>query len=467
MKVLQSVAPTDEQLTIISTIQPRVEVIRGAAGSGKTTTAILRLRGLLGNFLNQRRRRRSEAPVRALVLTFNRTLRGYIDELVRHQAHSGGALIEVETFGRWANNLCGRRHLLSDRHRREHITSLRGQLPVDVDFLLSEVEYITGRFLPNQWQDYLDVRRTGRGATPRVERPLRQQILDDVIRPYADWKRVTGEWDWSDMEVHVAQSHMCEPYDIIVADETQDFSANQIRGILNHRADPSAVTLILDAAQRIYARGFTWREVGINLTPATSYRLTQNYRNTREIAALALPLVDGIMNTDTDATIPDLAACARSGPLPKLLLGGFAGQIPHAVCEIGDNIDLERDSVAFLQPRGGKWFDATRTSLTAANLAFVELTRETDWPQGPENIALSTIHSAKGLEFDHIFLLRLNREILPHGVGEEDDNFLKLRRLLAMGICRARQTVTLGSKPSDRSDLVDLLAPGTYQEVRV
>lgn len=33
MKILKSVAPADEQLKIISSIEPKVEVIRGAAGS--------------------------------------------------------------------------------------------------------------------------------------------------------------------------------------------------------------------------------------------------------------------------------------------------------------------------------------------------------------------------------------------------------------------------------------------------
>ena len=85
MRCLTRVQPTAEQLKIVSRIKPGVEVVRGAAGSGKTTTAILRLKSLIGMYKNLRRRAGSDEPVRVLVLTYNRTLRGYISQLVGEQ----------------------------------------------------------------------------------------------------------------------------------------------------------------------------------------------------------------------------------------------------------------------------------------------------------------------------------------------------------------------------------------------
>ena len=76
MRALRDVPPTNEQLGILSRSELGVKIIRGAAGSGKTTTALLRLRSLVGVFVNRRRRVRSEKSVRILVLTYNRTLRG-------------------------------------------------------------------------------------------------------------------------------------------------------------------------------------------------------------------------------------------------------------------------------------------------------------------------------------------------------------------------------------------------------
>lgn len=75
MKALIDVIPTAEQLALFSRVSPGVEVIRGAAGSGKTTTALLKLRACVGFYLSRARRQVNPKPVRVLVLTYNRTLR--------------------------------------------------------------------------------------------------------------------------------------------------------------------------------------------------------------------------------------------------------------------------------------------------------------------------------------------------------------------------------------------------------
>ena len=46
MRTLQNVTPTPEQLPILTDDRPGFRLIRGAAGSGKTTAALLRLRQL-------------------------------------------------------------------------------------------------------------------------------------------------------------------------------------------------------------------------------------------------------------------------------------------------------------------------------------------------------------------------------------------------------------------------------------
>ena len=91
MRVLRDVRPTPEQLKILARNQPGLEIIRGAAGSGKTTTALLRLRSLIGVFLSRKHRQEREEPLEVLVLTFNRTLRGYIEELAEQQLSGSNA----------------------------------------------------------------------------------------------------------------------------------------------------------------------------------------------------------------------------------------------------------------------------------------------------------------------------------------------------------------------------------------
>ena len=110
MRTLRDVTPTAEQLAILLDAGPGFRLIRGAAGSGKTTAALMRLRQLCRSRVERRVRQGTMEPVRVLVLTFNRTLRGYINQLAtEHVRATGGLDFTVETFGRWAHGLVGGR----------------------------------------------------------------------------------------------------------------------------------------------------------------------------------------------------------------------------------------------------------------------------------------------------------------------------------------------------------------------
>ena len=59
-------------------------------------------------------------------------------------------------------------------------------------------------------------------------------------------------------------------------------------------------------------------------------------------------------------------------------------------------------------------------------------------------VCLMTLHSAKGLEFDHVFLAGLEEGLFPHirSLGRQDD-LEEERRLCYVGMTRARETLTL------------------------
>jgi superfamily I DNA/RNA helicase len=462
LRVLRQIVPTPEQLKIIQDYNPGYMLIRGAAGSGKTTTALLRLKFLSEFWLNRRRRLGVEDPVRILVLTYNRTLRGYISELAAKQVTSSPSLsMSVTTFGKWSRDLTDEE--MVGRRESEKLRELSRNIPLDSDFILDEVDYVLGRFSPDELSTYTEVLRHGRGSTPRVDRSLRKRLLEEVIHPYAQWRNVSQFANWNDLAIQLSREKLAEAYDVIIVDEAQDFSANQIRALVNHSKPEFSTTFILDAAQRIYPRAFAWSEVGITFTSANTHRLSDNHRNTVEIAAFARPLLEGLDLTD-DGTLPDFESCNAHGPLPKVIKGSFSQQTNYALKHIRTNMDLKNETAVFLHLKGGGWFDYLRSSLSRMNLAYVEISREDEWPAGPESIALSTFHSAKGLEFDHVVMLGLNKELTPHRAGVEASQFDNLRRLVAMGVGRAKKSVILGFKTEDAPELVGFLDPATYLE---
>lgn len=374
--------------------------------------------------------------------------------------------IEVLTFAGWAQGAL-ERVVLDHEARNARLHSLAGdRFGWEPRFLASEVDYVLGRFLPHDCDRYLEVERTGRGPSPRVDRTARRRLLDDVIHPYETWKRDRQILDWSDLAVELAQHRLVDPYDVVVVDETQDFSANQLRAVVRHLADDFVCTFIRDSTQRIYPNVFTWNEVGISVSPGQNRGLTTNHRNTRQIAAFARPLVEGIERVE-DTSLPDFQGCVRDGPKPVVLGGRYRAQLNWTMTQLRSGQISSDETVAFLHPLGGGWFSELRGRLNSERIAWTSLTREAEWPSGPEQVALSTMHSAKGLEFDHVIILGYNAEVVPHGEETGDSLLETHRRLLAMAIGRARRSVVVGYQPEDASKLIDFLDRDTYDGIEV
>lgn len=473
MQSLQRVRPTNEQLKLLTRPQLGTMIIRGAAGSGKTTTSLLMLNLSMGYLIDRFSMRGIDSKINIRVFTFNKTLAGYIDELVKHEVSllESTSIVEVEVttlFKYFRERIEAKPSIISLSEQSNKISTFCFSIPLERTFIVDEVDYLLGRLEKDKLEDYIDMERTGRGQVPRVDKVLRRKILDEVVYPYIKYKEDVGVLDWNDLSIEFSKNKY-DSIHIAIIDEAQDLSANQIKAITRQLEEDNFTTIVLDTNQRIYKRGFTWKEVGIDASKTRYARLEFNYRNTFEIANFASQLIysSGI-TCDDDGTFPKLTSIERHGELPIVIKGKFSKQLDYTLDYINKNIDLSKSSVGFLHAKGGRWFSTISERLSAEKKTFDCISSKREWNEKDTNISLSTIHSAKGLEFDYVFILGLEDSHFPVSSEDSQDNdYTSFIKLISMGITRAKKKVILGYKEDSKPFFISLLKKGTFIEVLV
>lgn len=87
--------------------------------------------------------------------------------------------------------------------------------------------------------------------------------------------------------------------------------------------------------------------------------------------------------------------------------------------------------------------------------------------EGTGRLNLSTLHSAKGREFDVVFLFGMNGDILPnYHDRKRDADMREARRLFYVGVTRARKTLHLMFEEGNKSDFVTEVFKRSKSRVR-
>lgn len=106
-----------------------------------------------------------------------------------------------------------------------------------------------------------------------------------------------------------------------------------------------------------------------------------------------------------------------------------------------ENIEQVVNSLAIFEeqnPKAGLGVFLERITL------MDEQESDDDKEHGKNAVTLMSLHSSKGLEFDHVYLVGLEEELLPHKRSiEEDPTCAEERRLCYVGITRARKHLTI------------------------
>jgi superfamily I DNA/RNA helicase len=111
-----------------------------------------------------------------------------------------------------------------------------------------------------------------------------------------------------------------------------------------------------------------------------------------------------------------------------------------------------KELIASLEQRGNDGAPGTRLDLAGNAMEHLQeflddVTLDAEREEEEENtgdaVTLITIHSCKGLEFPHVFIVGLEDGLLPHARSKEENTLDEERRLFYVAVTRAMQSLTL------------------------
>jgi ATP-dependent DNA helicase Rep len=102
-----------------------------------------------------------------------------------------------------------------------------------------------------------------------------------------------------------------------------------------------------------------------------------------------------------------------------------------------------------------------------SSLILQDILERQEEEQQQDKVQLLTIHASKGLEFNHVFIIGVEENIIPHKNSIISEDIDEERRLMYVGITRAKKTIALTMAASRRiaNEAVDSLPSRFIDEI--
>jgi len=470
----------DEQKEFVDKKIDEALLLRGCAGSGKTTVAIYRA----VNF--------AMTGEKTIFLTFNKTLAIAAKNLIEELIGDLPPYLEVTNIDSWIMRLLRSRdhqiNIINNKEQREIYLEVLKSVQLfkrsyvhdfPWTFFRDEIaRVIKGNGLVKE-EDYLAIPRYGRKTA--LKRKARSATWA-VYESYQQKLKERNFIDWQDLSLvaykELFKSSLNEPYKFVIIDESQDLTSIQVRIaqriMKGSKSSDSSIFMVGDYAQTLYSRGFSWKQAGIQIQ-GRSFSLKRNFRNTRQIAETAAALNANNQNLKLSGEFVDPLFTNRQGPWPILLNCEDTESEMKAVAEqildlVSDN-QFRLSDFAILSPTV-QLCNEVKNSLDQLKIPAV-LKDDDRFDILEETVKVLTIHSAKGLEFPVVFILGLHNGTLPNTIKSIDDEESELalereRILLYVGITRAAEMLYLVTSKENPSifisEIIKLLKVQQFKE---
>ncbi|RKM63015.1 ATP-dependent helicase [Butyrivibrio sp. XB500-5] len=300
---------------------------------------------------------------------------------------------------------------------------------------------------------YCKAPRLGRGV--RLDRKVRMQLWD----VFDEYQNIMNERQQRDVETAMYEcrkilesKNMTGQYDSVIVDEGQDLSPSAYRLLRALAGDEheNDIFIVGDSHQRIYRNKAVLSKCGINVRGRSSY-LRINYRTTEEIRKFAFALLNGVSFDDLDEAYDNDKGCQSLTHGDKPEISEFATPeeeldfIVKKIKELEAN-GVEQKNICIVA-RTHRLLDNYVAGLQRAGIKSFEIKANKTDDRSFEGVRIATMHRVKGLEFDHVFAVAVNKKVLPFGTKAdfEDDISLEEFRtgekcLLYVALTRARKS---------------------------
>lgn len=464
-------------------------LIKGVAGSGKTTIGLYRAQDLAGKMAKMRAASYWKEDTSVLLLTYNRTLSQTLENM--YLELFGEDLkydITINTIDQW---------MLRQLHRNKVYLQSAKQ-PARLDFvgeakqevltqypgssvaskmsnwdLLAEFDQVMRARALGSLKDYLAVERVGRGSG--LSREYHRPIVWEIYERYQLMLDEAGLFDWEDL-ARLVQKHCPKlpQYDVVIVDEAQDLPPSDlylITRLIPDYTGQRSLTLLADPAQSIYYRGIPWKEAGIDIRGGRTRILAKNFRNTQEILEAARPILEKCEDLKIAEEFVPPTSTHKRGPKP--ILARYSNQeeaqrfvLDKLIMLCRDEQDRYRPGDIAILAKEQKSLRNWQNWLRKENIPCQFF--KDNFDVFDNYVKLITMHSTKGLEFPVVFLVDLEDNIIPkilwNSETKEEDE-MQERKLFYVSMTRAAERLYLLHPKSNRCRFIYDLDISTVNQV--